>query len=123
MDFDQTVAAHSKWKRTLREYVAKPDGSLSPANVSLDDKCTLGEWIYSTGAKHSALPEYVKLKYEHARFHTAAAEIVRKANAGESVADEVAPCSNSEFSSASSAIVMALMSLKNRLSKTKAAGG
>ncbi len=36
MDFDDAVGTHSKWKRKLRHYVAKHDGSLRPADVSLD---------------------------------------------------------------------------------------
>ena len=67
------------------------------------------------GATYSSLPEYTRLKYEHARFHAVAAEVVKKANSGESVSAEIAPCSNSEFSTASAAIVMALIAMKKRL--------
>jgi hypothetical protein len=115
MNFDEAVGIHSKWKRKLRHALAKQDGSLSPAEIGLDHKCALGEWIYSDGARYFAMPEYTKLKYEHARFHCVAAEIVRKANSGESIDAEMEPCSNSEFSTASAAIVMALMAMKKRL--------
>lgn len=117
MDFDEVVGTHSKWKRKLRHYVAKHDGSLRPADVSLDHKCVLGQWIYGEGAKYSSLPEYARLKYEHARFHSIAAEVVKKANSGESVSAEMAPCSNSAFSTASAAIVIAIMAMKKRLSE------
>jgi methyl-accepting chemotaxis protein len=116
MDFDEAVSTHSKWKRKLRHYVAKHDGSLRPADVSLDHKCVLGQWIYSEGATYSSLPEYIRLKYEHARFHGIAAELVRRANAGESVSGQMAPCSNSAFSTASAAIVIAIVAMKKRLS-------
>jgi hypothetical protein len=117
MDFDQAVATHSKWKRRLRDYLFKHDGSLHPNEVSLDHKCELGEWIYGEGAAYSALPEFTRLKYEHARFHAAAAEIVRKANSGDPATEEVQPCSSSEFSTASAAVVIALMSMKKQVSK------
>ncbi len=116
VDFDEAVSLHTKWKRKLRHYVAKRDGSLRPADVSLDHKCVLGQWIYAACAAYSSMPEYTKLKYEHARFHMVAAELVKKANAGESVSTEMVPCSNSEFSTASSAIVIAIMAMKKRLS-------
>jgi len=116
MDFEAAVGTHSKWKRRFRHYLAKHDGSLRPADVSLDHKCALGQWIYGEGASYSLLPEYTKLKYEHARFHMVAAELLRKANSGQSVDAEMAPCSNSEFSTSSAAIVMALMAMKKRLS-------
>ncbi len=115
MDFDEAVALHSKWKRKLRDSLTKHSGSLRPSEVSLDDKCVLGRWIYGEGAGQSALPEYTKLKYEHARFHNAAAELLRKANAGKSVLEEMAPCANTEFSRSSAAVVMALMAIKMRL--------
>jgi hypothetical protein len=67
-------------------------------------------------AAHASLPEYTKLKYEHARFHLVAAELVKKANAGESVSAEMEPCCNSQFSTSSSAIVIAIMAMKKRLS-------
>lgn len=116
MDFDEAIGTHSKWKRTLRHSLAKRDGGLSPSDVSLDHKCALGEWIYGEGASYSALPEYTKLKYEHARFHMVASEMVRRANSGESIDAAMEPCSNSEFSTSSASIVMALMAMKKRLS-------
>jgi|SRR5271165_5449779 len=117
MDFDLAVTLHSKWKRKLRTSLAQRDGTLHVADVSLDHKCVLGKWIYSEGASHSTLPEYTKLKYEHARLHMAAAELLRRANAGESVDHEVSPCANSEFSKSSAAVVIAIMAIKSRLSR------
>jgi len=116
MDFDEAVGLHSKWKRKLRQALAIHDGSLRPAEVTVDNKCVLGSWIYGEGAAHSALPEYKKLKYEHARFHGVAADLVKRANAGEAVDAEMEPCSTSEFSTASSATILAMMEMKKRLS-------
>lgn len=116
MDFDEAVSTHTTWKRKLRDSIAKHDGSLRPAEVSVDHKCLLGQWIYGEGASYFSLPEYTKLKYEHARFHLVASELVKKANSGESVDVEIAPCSSSEFSTASAAVVIAIMAMKKRLS-------
>jgi len=115
MDFDEAVASHTQWKRKLREELAKQDGSLRPVEVALDHKCPLGQWIYGEGSSCSALPEYTKLKYEHARFHTVAADLVSKANRGDSIEQDLAPCSSTEFSNASSAVVIAIMSMKKRV--------
>ncbi len=117
MDFDEAVATHSKWKRKLRLYLATHDGSLNPEAVRLDHKCVLGQWIYGEGAGYSSLPEYTRLKYEHARFHAVAAELIEKANSGEAMRAEIEPCSSSEFSRSSSALVIAMMALKKRLSE------
>lgn len=117
MDFDQAIALHSRWKHTLRTSVAKHDLTLNPTDVSLDHKCVLGQWLYGAGARYSTFPEFARLKYEHARLHLAAAELVRKANSGESVEAQIAPCANSEFSLASAAVVIALMSMKKRVAQ------
>jgi hypothetical protein len=112
MDFDQAVAAHSAWKGKLRDYLSKHDGSLKAAEVSADNKCPLGQWIYGEGTQHSKMSEYTTLKTEHARFHKAAAEVVRKADSGQSVGEEVALGARSEFATASSATVMAIIAMK-----------
>ncbi len=57
----------------------------------------------------------VSLKTKHAEFHKAASEVIKKADSGASVTVEVALGSNSEFSKASSAVVIALMSLKRKI--------
>ena len=58
----------------------------------------------------------MKLKYEHARFHLVAAELVKRAHAGESIDAEMAPCTSSEFSASSSAVIMAIVTMKKSLS-------
>jgi methyl-accepting chemotaxis protein len=122
MDFDEVIGIHSKWKRKLRQTLAKHDHSLRPSDISLDHKCVLGTWIYAEGTRHCALPEYTKLKFVHAHFHTVAAELVKRANSGEAIDAELEPCSSSGFSAASAAIVMALMALKKRLSEENGQG-
>jgi hypothetical protein len=112
MDFDHAIAAHSAWKQKLSEYLGKRDGSLKPAEIGLDNRCPLGEWIYSEGAKHAKLAEYATLKKEHAHFHTTAAEVVRHADSGKGVTAETALGPKSEFAKASSAVVMAIMAMK-----------
>jgi hypothetical protein len=59
---------------------------------------------------------------EHTRFHKAAAEIVRRADCGEDVSGEFALGVGSEFSLASSAVVLALMDMKRR-HETREHGG
>ena len=117
MNFDQAIAAHSKWKAKLRSYIASPDGSLSAPEIALDNRCELGKWVAGEGAKYSSLSEFKSLRSQHARFHKAAAEIVRKADSGQNIAEEVALGAKSEFSSASADVVSAIMSLKAEVAK------
>jgi hypothetical protein len=112
MDFDGAVRAHSEWKSKLKDYLEKPDGSLKTDVVGADNKCALGQWIYGEGAKYSALTEYSSLKTEHAKFHKACCDVVKKADAGQSTSADTQLGSSSEFATASSAVVMAIMQMK-----------
>lgn len=115
MDFDQAIAAHGAWKMKLRDYFSKRDGSLNHSVVSSDNKCPLGQWIQGEGSQYLKLPEYSTLKQEHARFHKAAGVVVQKADSGQSIAEDMDLGSRSEFASASSAVVMAIMAMKKKV--------
>ena len=116
MNFDDAIKAHGAWKMKLSTYLRKPDGSLKASEVAPDNKCALGQWIHGEGAKHSALPEFATLKSEHARFHKAAAEVVKKADAGQSTSEDTALGSSSDFAKASSSVVSAIMGIKRKAS-------
>ena len=119
MDFDHAISAHSNWKGKLRAYLAKPDRSLSPSEIAQDNKCDLGKWIHGEGAVHANLPEFQTLRSEHAHFHKAAAEVVRKADAGHDMTEETALGSKSEFATASSNVVNAILGIKSKVAKEK----
>lgn len=114
MNFDEAIGAHSAWKVKLSMYLAKPDGSIKAAEVEKDNACKLGIWIHGEGSQHAALPEFTSLKSEHARFHKAAAAVVRKADSGQKVSEDIALGGDSDFSAASSAVVRAIMNLRKR---------
>ncbi|GIL16977.1 MAG: hypothetical protein BroJett040_07280 [Oligoflexia bacterium] len=117
MNFDEAVKAHSEWKTKLSHYIRKPDGSLKAADVGVDNKCTLGQWIYGEGSAHSSLPEYGTLKAEHAKFHKCAASIITRADKGENVTEEVMLGSKSEYAACSSHVVAAIMAMKAKVKK------
>jgi len=112
MDFDGAIKSHTEWKMKLTKYINHPDHSLKAAEVSVDNKCALGQWIHGEGSKHATLSEFSKLKSEHQRFHKAAAAIITKADSGVNMKQEVALGSGSEYASASSSVVSAIMAMK-----------
>lgn len=116
MNFDEAIKAHAAWKMKLQTYLSHPDHSLDPAVIECDNRCDLGKWIYGEGAKHNKLTEYADLRSEHAKFHKAAAAIVRKADSGQSVSEEVALGSKSAFGMTSSAVVTAIMKMRSKSS-------
>ncbi len=98
MNFDDAIKAHSAWKMKLSNYISNPDKSLKHEEVCLDNKCELGKWIYSDGDKYNKESEFITLKNEHAKFHKAAAEVIKKADSGLSVSEEIQLGGSSEFS-------------------------
>ena len=117
MNLDQAIAAHGAWKQKLSDYLAKRDGSLKASEAGADNKCPLGQWIYGEGAAFAKFPEFSKVKAEHARFHKAVGNVISRADAGQSVTEDVALGAHSEFGEASSSVVLALMDLKRHTSK------
>ena len=115
MNFDDAIKAHSDWKMKLSLYVNKPDGSLKAADAEQDNKCALGQWIYGEGATHSTKPEFTILKTEHNKFHKCAGAVIRKADSGQKVSEEIAIGGKSEFASASSSVVTAIMKMKTAI--------
>jgi len=115
MNFDEAITAHSLWKRKLKTYIDKPDGSLKVAEIQVDNRCALGQWIYGEGAKYQSLPEFATLKEEHTKFHRAAADIVRRADAKEDVSKDLAVGQKSAFLTSSTGVINAIASMKQKV--------
>ena len=119
MNFDEAIRAHSAWRLKLSVYLRKPDGSLKAEQIQPDNRCALGQWIYGERSRLSQYPEYATLRSEHATFHEAAAEVVRKADSGQSVTEEIAIGGQSKFAHTSNAVVQLIMSIRKRVDSGK----
>ena len=77
-DFNAAISAHIDWKMKLSKYMQKPDGSLIPEKVCLDNTCALGKWLYGDGTvyKESHQKIYEELRHSHAQFHKTASTII-----------------------------------------------
>jgi len=117
MNFDDAIHAHASWKMKLSAYIKNPDNSIDANVVCKDDQCTLGKWIHGEGAQHASLPEFSLLKAAHASFHKEAAEIVRRAKAGEKVSDELVLGAKSKFSELSTQVVLHIRTMRNKVDK------
>lgn len=115
MNFDDAIRAHSEWKMKLSAYVKKPDKSVNAAVLAQDNACALGKWIHGEGAKYASLPEFQELKKGHAQFHQAAAAIVKRADAGEKVSEEVSLGNQSEYNKFSTQVVQLIMKMKMKV--------
>ncbi len=90
MNFDEAIAAHSAWKQKLAIYLAKPDKSIDSNKFHLDNQCDLGKWIHSQALPLVGNPTFQDLKKEHAAFHRPASDVVKRADAGQKVTEEIA---------------------------------
>lgn len=83
MDFTESIATHSQWKVKLRMFIDGVGQDLDAEHICKDDQCSLGKWIYGTGARYAHDPLYNDLKNSHAAFHKCAAEIVTATKGGD----------------------------------------
>jgi methyl-accepting chemotaxis protein len=84
VDFDAIIDAHQSWKQKLRNAIAGgSEKNMDPNEVCKDNACALGKWIYSAGREFEHLAEYEPLRKSHAEFHVCAADILKKAQAGD----------------------------------------
>lgn len=112
MNFEDAIQAHGSWKLKLATYIRKPDGKYKATDVERDNVCELGCWLHGDGRRLASLSEYQALKASHARFHKAAGEIIRKADAGENMSDQVSLGANSAYAAASKEVVNAIMAMR-----------
>jgi methyl-accepting chemotaxis protein len=112
MDFDQSIEAHVRWKSKLTAYLKHPDHSLDPAATAQDSACDLGKWLHGEGRRFAQTSEFTRLVSDHARFHRAAGDVIRRADSGQQVSEDLALGGRSEFAQASGAVVASLMQAK-----------
>ncbi len=115
MKFDEAIQAHAAWKIKLTTYIRKPDGVLKSAEVRVDNKCALGQWLHGDGKAHASLDEYRTLISKHARFHRAAGDVIDRANKGLETNGDQALNFDSEYGVASRSVVRAIEDLQKKV--------
>jgi methyl-accepting chemotaxis protein len=112
--FTKAIDAHNKWKNRLVNYVAgRSDENLEVAVVSCDDRCDLGQWIYSDGSQHSHLAEYNQLKTAHAEFHLSVGKVVERKQSNK--IDEARLMLGADFSKNSKKTIGAIEAMQQRI--------
>ena len=115
MNFDEAIKAHSAWKMKLSKYLRSPDGSLDPKDIEPDNLCPLGKWIYAEGANYNEHQEFKDLKKCHTQFHKCAAQVVKDADSGKNITEEIALGSDSDYARVSKEVVSLLMTMKKKV--------
>jgi two-component system chemotaxis sensor kinase CheA len=115
VQLENAVAAHSKWKMRLRQFLDGGEEKLDPKVVCRDNACDLGKWIYGDGSQFKDMPAYRELKTSHAHFHKCAADVVTKHLGGDKRGAESMIAVGGDFVKASSETVQAIIKLQKTL--------
>jgi aerotaxis receptor len=109
---DMAFEAHSVWKTKLLADV-KSGEVLDAAKIKRDDCCGLGTWIYSDGKRqYGHKPEFTTLLEKHKDFHIITSIVVGIVNSKDPETSIDMIGRNSQFSSASMELGMAILRLK-----------
>lgn len=112
MDLDLAIEKHSQWKLKLRTAIAKKE-SMDAAVIGRDDACELGKWLHGEAkASLGRLPSYAACVAKHAAFHVEAAKVAKAINSHEYTAAEAMLGAGTPYIAASSAVGVAIMTLK-----------
>ncbi len=112
MNFDEAIAAHTKWKVRLRTFIDGTGEKLDSTKVAMDNQCDLGKWIYGEGSKYKSLDAYEKLRASHAQFHKCASQVVTQASAGKKADAEALIANGGSFSKLSQDTVNAIIQMR-----------
>lgn len=116
MDFDEAIVSHLKWKIHLHNFLVGKGGRLDCSTAAQADACELGQWIAGEGRCYQEMGSYRELVEKHEIFHRTAAEILKRAEAGDTEGAMALLANGREFSNASRGIVGAIMQLEQAVS-------
>jgi len=96
------------------------DGTLSlvPAEVSVDNRCEFGKWLYSLTGAQTSDPNYKEVLALHNAFHKAAGDAVMKVMKGDKPGAEASMGLNGAYTSASSKLTAKMMEWKRASAKS-----
>jgi methyl-accepting chemotaxis protein len=100
---NNAIAAHARWKTRLKHAIETGTFDVDVRTAARDNACDFGRWLHEgIPASQKASPHYQTCVELHARFHTAAAEVLRLALAGKKdEAEHMLRDSSSPFTTAS----------------------
>lgn len=109
---DSAMHAHNQWKSRLRDAVRAKE-VLDVAEIRRDDCCDLGKWLYSNGrVAYGHRPEFTNLLDRHNDFHLVASVVARIINGKDYEQAKAMLVGSSQFASASTDVMVAIMQLK-----------
>lgn len=115
MNLDTAISAHAQWKTKFRTAISAKD-TMDAATIGTDNCCELGKWLYGEGrGLHSSKPAFTALIDKHKAFHIEAGNVARMVNNKNFDQASKMIDFGTPFSSASSAVGVAINGLKKAL--------
>lgn len=103
------ISAHGDWKFKLKRAITNQAEGLDPAQVSLDNQCAFGKWLYSPSTEPLRTEKsYTEILELHAIFHQEAAQIVRLCQAARTSEAEKKMRADSAYSKVSAQLTTAV---------------
>jgi len=115
LDFDAAVAAHQKWRVTLRNSVVRKL-KVDVERLRRDDCCDLGRWLHGAGGRRwSAVPGFTRLVDVHRHFHLEAAKVGEAINQAQYQRADQMLQNGTPFVEAGKSVVQALRALRQQI--------
>jgi methyl-accepting chemotaxis protein len=112
LDLDTAIKAHAEWKTRLRAAMSGKQ-QLDAASIGKDNQCPLGKWLHGEAkAKYAGLKSYGPCVSAHAAFHVEAGKVAALINGAKYAEAEAALGGGTPYSSASSAVGVAILNLR-----------
>lgn len=117
----RAIGVHGLWKTRLRGTIESGKSDIDPATAARDDACDFGRWLHDPALPDPIRrsPRYARVKDLHARFHTCACTVLRKALAADRAGAEAELRPEGAFSAASAELTREMMAW---LQEAKASG-
>jgi hypothetical protein len=116
MDLNNAMQKHTEWKIKLRSAISKQE-TLDVATISRDNCCEFGIWLHGEAKmKFNRLASYTDCVTKHASFHVAAGKVAATINSKKYTEAEAMLGVGSTYTTASSAVGVAIMRLKKEAS-------
>ena len=77
-EITKAIGAHGIWKMRLRSAIDSGKADADPAEVSKDNGCAFGQWLYGSSipAAVHASADYTAVRKLHADFHKCAGKVL-----------------------------------------------
>ena len=112
MNLDAAIEKHAEWKVKFRSAIAKKE-TMDAHVIAKDDCCELGKWLHGEGkSQYGKLGSHGDCLAKHAVFHAEAGKVAIAINAKDYGGAEAMIAHGTPYSTASSAVGVAIINLK-----------